>query len=276
LKSAQKKLRARHRGKHEGRARYAESVLRDLRKFADDDLPNYTDCLTAAFANTEPVFVRERYGEFFWHCATSVPGWLGAVVLANAAAESDGSAKLLRLWQGTADTHVGRKVFAHAEDEAGHSRLFVELAGAAFPSIGSREIIRALASGLTKVDGRMLTKSSIPLDHVLVVDHLVQMNIGEIRTRAHMHLIGPAVLSAAPESKQAWVGRTLDRLGGDEVRHVGYTARLMEGWCRDGLKSRIRDLYSTRLREFNDITVSQTEAAVRTYGMGQYPDLLQI
>lgn len=87
---------------------------------------------------------------------------------------------------------------------------------------------------------------------------------------------GPAVLAAAPDDKADWVEDTLQRLGGDEVRHIGYTARLMEQWCREGLTSTISDLYTRRLREFHQITIQQTEAAVQSYGRGHFPDLLEI
>lgn len=255
---------------------YAEQVLADLRAFADDDLPNYSDCLRKAFSDTEPVFVRSRYGEFFWHCATTVPGWLAKVVLANADAESGGSAKLLKLWKGIhSNSRVSNEVLAHAKDEAGHSRLFVTLARSAFPLHVSARTAAAKKKTLTHVQAR-IEKSVVAFDEGHVVDHLVQMNIGEIRTRAHMHLIGPAVFNSATARKQPWVEKTLQRLGGDEVRHIGYTARLMEEWCREGYKNRIDMLYRLRLREFHSITVAQTESAVHSYGNNNYPDLLEI
>lgn len=68
----------------------------------------------------------------------------------------------------------------------------------------------------------------------------------------------------------------LEGLGLDEVRHIGYTAKLMEAWCREGAAERIADLYARRLHEFHAITVEQTEAAVRDYGEGRYPDLLEV
>ncbi len=256
---------------------YAESVLSDLRAFADDELPHYSDCLRHAFAETEPVFVRDRYGEFFWHCATTVPGWLGGVVLANAHAESDGSAKLLRLWKVIrANDRVATEVLAHARDEAGHSRLFVELARKTFPDTITRAAARAAKHSLTRIDPILLTKSATSVDEGTVIDHLIQMNIGEIRTRAHMHLLGPAIFAAASDTARSWVEITLERLAGDEVRHIGYTARLMETWCGDGQKRRIAGLYRTRLREFHALTVHQTEAAVHSYGQAKFPDLLEI
>jgi hypothetical protein len=197
-------------------------------------------------------------------------------VLANAEAESQGSAKLLGLWGGIAtNDRVADEVLIHAEDEAGHSRLFVQLTRSAFPALLDRVHTLALQEQLTKVNRPSLRKTQA-LDETMVVDHLVQMNIGEIRTRAHMHLLGPAVLAATSAERQPWVEKTLQRLGGDEVRHIGYTARLMEAWCRDGLAGRIATLYARRLQEFSIMTIHQTEAAVRSYANGCFPDLLEI
>jgi hypothetical protein len=172
-----------------GEPKYASEVLRDLRAFADDDLPHYSDCLRSAFDGEEPVFVRQRYGDFFWHCATTVPGWLFQVVLANAHAESDGSAKLLKLWRGVStNKRVERQVLRHARDEAGHSRIFVELAHQVFPTLLSRSAARKVKRSLTSASPLSIEKATTPLDEDTVIDHLIQMNVGEIRTRAHMHL----------------------------------------------------------------------------------------
>src|SRR5437879_11583755 len=78
---------------------HAEELLAALRDCGQEDLPFYTDCVRNSFANVEPVFARGRYTDFFWHCASTVPGWVGHVVLANSAAESQGSAKLFNLWR---------------------------------------------------------------------------------------------------------------------------------------------------------------------------------
>lgn len=256
---------------------YADDVLADLRLFADSDLPQYTDCLHRAFRATPPVFARERYSDFFWHCAGTVPGWLGQVVLANADAESDGSAKLLALWEGTHDNaRVEREVLAHAQDEAGHAQLFVTLATLAFPDVLAPEAEAAHRGGLTRIRKPHLTKAPATITEDVLIDHLVQMNIGEIRTRLHMHLLGPAIHAFTSVPDRPRVATILQRLADDEVRHIGYTARLMEDWCTTGDRARIARLYAVRLAEFDQITLAQTEAAVRAFGGGQYPDLLEI
>ena len=70
---------------------YFDELLAALQQHTDEDLPHYTQALKGALAERPPVFARASYAEFFWHCASTVPGWVAQVVLANAQVESQGS-----------------------------------------------------------------------------------------------------------------------------------------------------------------------------------------
>ncbi|SDD78966.1 hypothetical protein [Actinokineospora iranica] len=256
---------------------YLDQLLDVVREHTDDDLPFYTDAVTAAFSDAVPVFARPRYVEFFWRCATTVPGYAARAVLANGPAESEGSEKLFRLWRSVHhDTAAADQILHHARDEAAHSRLFVRLTETAFPGFLSPESGDRLEWSLPDVRARPLVKTENPIPQEHLIDHLVQMNIGEIRTRLHMHLFAPVVFGLTPKRNKATTRRILEGLVRDEVRHIGYTAALMEGWARDGAAERIRRLYSGRLAIFNRITVEQTEAAVRDHGRGEFPDLIEL
>jgi hypothetical protein len=255
----------------------AEDVLAAVREYVDHDLPLYTECLRAAFREVEPIFARKRYSEFFWHCASTVPGWLPEVVLANAEVESAGSAKLLSLWQGVDyNTEVEAAVLGHAEDESRHSRVFLKLARHAFPRTIDTSLVEEMARTLPDVRGKQHVKSPTRINEVTLIDHLVQMNIGEIRTRLHMHLLAPTVAAFTPEETKPKVELILTSLVRDEVRHIGYTARLMEVWANSGAATLVRTLYAQRLRDFDVITFEQTAPAVRSYGQGRFPTLLEL
>jgi len=256
---------------------YLARLLEVVREYVDDDLPHYSHALTGAFAEVEPVFARPRYAEFFWRCATTVQGYAASVVLANGPAEAEGSEKLFALWQGVDyNRRAEEQILEHARDESRHSHLFVRLTERAFPRFLTPSAGERFEERLPDVRRRPLAKSdlTIPEDHL--VDHLVQMNIGEIRTRLHMHLFAPIVFGLTPPDNRKAVRRILEGLVRDEVKHIGYTAKLMEDWSRDGFADRIRRLYVGRLRTFNAITVRQTESAVRAHGRGDFPDLLEI
>jgi hypothetical protein len=256
---------------------YVEELLGVVREYLDDDIPHYTDALKAAFAAVEPVFARRRYAEFFWKCATRVPGYASGVILANGPAEGEGSEKLFRLWQSVDYDQIAEDgILRHALDESRHSRLFVRLTERAFPNFLSAESGARFEMTLPSIATHARAKTGSRIPHAHLIDHLAQMNIGEIRTRLHMHLFAPIVFGLTPEGNRTAVRRILEVLVRDEVRHIGYTASLMEGWARDGAAEYIKRLYGGRLRTFNRITVEQTEAAVRSYGRGEFPDLLEV
>jgi hypothetical protein len=256
---------------------YVEDLLSSLREYVDDDLPHYTDSLRGAFLETEPVFTRTQYAEFFWHCASTVPGWLPQVVLANADAESQGSAKLLSMWKCIqSNDFVADQVMDHAKDESRHSRIFLRMTGYAFPNIVPDPVLNALSSTLPDVRNKTHLKGGQAFSDNVILDQLIQMNIGEIRTRLHMFLLAPIILAFTPQESRRTVRRLLRGLVQDEVRHIGYTARLVETWAETGNRDLIHSLYAARIHDFHKLTVDETEEAVRQYGNGKFPALLEI
>lgn len=258
-------------------ASYLDDILDIVRDHAQHDLPNYSESLRAAFERVDPVFTRPRYAEFFWHCASRVPGYVPRVVLANGKAESEGSEKLFELWQQiTKQPNVEDGVLKHATDESRHARIFVRLSELAFPGQFPSTRLAQFEEELPDVRQRTLAKGQSLLPEQYIIDHLVQMNIGEIRTRLHMHLFAPVVYGLTPASNKMAVQRLFEGLVRDEVRHISYTAILMERWAEGGAKTLIRDLYAGRLHTFHRLTYEQTNAAISAYGEGSFPDLVEI
>lgn len=256
---------------------HVADLLSEVRLFSDNDLPHYTDCVQNAHRDIEPVYMKARYAEFFFHCASTVPGWLARVVLANADAESQGSEKLHYLWRGAvSNQRISSDVLEHARDEAGHSRIFVSLVDAIFPRLYAEEALNEKRKGLFKLDAGALKAQRFSLDEGDLIDHLVQMNMGETRTRIHMQLLSPVLYAFTPPDARPMVSQTLQCLVTDEVRHINYTAQFIEAWCENGDADRIALLYENRLREFHRLTIEQTESAVAAYGEGKFPDVLEI
>ncbi len=254
-----------------------DDLLTALREFSDEDLPLFTDCVQSAFESVDPVFTRQRYGDFFFHCAGTVPGWLSRVVMANADAESQGSEKLFWLWRGSAaNAEISKDVWVHAKDEARHSRLFVSLIEDSFPGSFSTASLQSKRGELFAITPESRKQERFALPDEELMDHLVQMNMGEIRTRSHMLLLSPVIYALTPADAKDRVRPVLEGLVTDEIRHITYTARFIESWCQNGDLKRIRELYQRRLRDFHKVTIDQTEASVRAYGAGRYPDLLEI
>ena len=254
-----------------------EDVLSHVRARYDCELPHFTDCITSAFADVDAVFWRDQYLGFYWKCVTTVPGYIQDVVLANAEAESHGSEGLYDLWSKVQDqAEVEEGIRSHFQDESRHSRLFVHLADLAFPKyLDEAEILRIRRS-LFDAPHAPNEKSPLAASMDYIIDNMVQMNIGEIRTRAHMFMIGPTLTAFAPKEHRERIDGILSGLVFDEVTHIGYTAAIMEEWCRNGHKRLIGDLYKRRLRDFNRFTIEQTRASVDLYGQGQFPEIFEI
>ena len=256
---------------------HVSDLLSEVRLFSDADLPYYSECIGRAFGNVEPVFTKKLYADFFFHCASIVPGWLARVVLANADAESHGSEKLHYLWRGAlANDKISTDVLEHAKDEAGHSRIFVSLVQQVFPSAFSDKSLLDKRKSLFRLDKGSLEVDRFFLPEEQLIDHLVQMNMGEIRTRIHMQLLSPVLFAFTPSENRECVSDVLHRLVTDEVRHISYTAQFIEAWCNEGDSARICELYARRLRDFHELTIDQTRSAVHAYGQGKFPETLEI
>lgn len=261
----------------DGHRAAAENILVALQAKTDDDLPFYADCVREAFRTFEPVFTRERYADFFLHCASTVPGWTAGTVLANAKKESDGSDDLLKLWRAiTFDQYLESKVLFHAYDECRHSRLFVDLTALAFPNLLTIENANAFKRKLIKIDKSKLSKSDVRVSELQAIDHLIQMNMGEIRTRIHIKMLAPIIYAFAPKENRSRVEKIVTGLISDEEVHVSYTASLINSRCKEGNAGEIKMLFCRRLKDFDKYTRIETEAAVAAYGNGRFPELLEI
>lgn len=255
---------------------HCADLLAAMRVYLDDDVPHYTDAVRLAFAHV-PIFARPRYSEFFWRCASTVPGWLAQNVLTNAGIESDGSVKLLELWTTLrGDAELEKGVLEHACDESRHSRLFLQLARRVFPTAIADDVIRELDVRLPDIRRTAHMKADETIADDVLMDHLVQMNIAEIRTRYHMFLMAPVICAYAPAEARPVAEAILRTLAADELRHISYTASLLERWARDGESEYIKELYVGRMHDFDHVTAQQTEWAVQHYGGGDFHDLLEL
>jgi uncharacterized ferritin-like protein (DUF455 family) len=99
---------------------------------------------------------------------------------------------------------------------------------------------------------------SLPyLEPVNVLDELVQMNVGEIRTRIHQLLLRPVLTAHCTPRNRKKLTQVLDSLLRDETRHIAYTARFIETAASKGKESLLREISSQRLDEFNEMTLHE-------------------
>ncbi|MCX4241591.1 hypothetical protein [Paraliomyxa miuraensis] len=230
----------------------AETILDAMKDGGVEPLPQYAACLRDAFAAAPPPFERPWYGKKFFRLAKNKQ-WLAESLVGNSNKEGIGSRSLWRLAGCAADERIADLVRLHAIDESRHALLYVSLLDMTFaitPEIKSRLQEHSPRFGKKDRPERAVETQS----EWRTLDELIQMNIGEIRTRVNQTLFRPALLGYAVEEHHEPVGKVMDRLLADETAHIAYTARLLEEAMSAGKGAFVRDTMKKRLSQFNDIT----------------------
>ena len=236
-----------------------EDTVRLLREIGTEPLPIYERALTTACTAGSPPFGEAWYGERYRHYASD-PTWLAMSLLANAEKEAEGSRKLWDLVARTPSVAVAEAIRLHAIDESRHALLYIAMCDLVFPGALEGEI-RTYADSLSpRYSSRDRPQSAAELSSdTAVVDELIQMNIGEIRTRIHQLLMRPIITAHCPSEHHERLFRTLDSLITDESKHVQYTARLID--AADVEPNFVVETMSARVAEFNVITLAEVGEA---------------
>ena len=226
-------------------------------------LPVYQQSLTRACEEFPPPFGTSQYGDVYREAASDA-GWLAVSLITNAEREGDGAQRLWSLAACTEDPIVASQIKQHAIDESNHARIYLKLVDLVFGDAvesNFRRQLEILSPGYT----HFMTptpKAGSPFAHPITLDDLVQMNIAEIRTTIHHLLQRPMLRAHCPAVSHSRLGRLQRCLLRDEVKHVVYTAKLIEGYSRQAGVDTVRQLLSQRVRDFNEVTRSELERGV--------------
>jgi len=131
-----------------------------------------------------------------------------------------------------------------------------------FPGAMDPELETATKAMSPGISMREAVPLSAPVPTLRLLDDLIQMNIGEIRTRIHQQLLRPVILAHCPPAERALISHSLDALLADETRHIAYTAELIEQHFRSGHEEFIRLTMEKRLAQFNEITLNEVGALI--------------
>jgi len=219
-------------------------------------LKRYGRMLKKACRTHPPPYGQAWYGETYRKLAVD-PRWLANSLVANASKEGEGSRKLWNLVARVEDGSIAEKVRLHAIDESRHALIYIALLNLAFPKAVSALQLRALrrlSPGYASFDR---PAPLAPSTTDIVMDELVQMNIGEIRTRIHQLMLRPVITLHCPASNRAKLGAMMDALLDDETRHIAYTAQIIDDFAARDSATAITNLFSRRLADFNDITLEE-------------------
>jgi len=234
----------------------ADLTLDALRDAGAAPLPGYAAALTAAEEAAPPPFGEAWYGKKFRRLASD-PRWLAHSLVANASIEGDGARKLWKIAAASPDPETARQIKRHALDESRHARLYVAMMRLAFPGSVTEPLatdLKALSPGYRPQHELPAVPPATEEDEL---DDLIQMNLGEIRTRIHQLLLRPMIRAHADAPRVEEVTAVVESLLRDETAHIFYTARLIDDACQRGRGDFVQRTMAARLAEFNDITLRE-------------------
>jgi hypothetical protein len=239
----------------------ADLTLSALRHTGIDNLPGYSQSLIEACDRHQPPFGMAWYGDQYRSYAKD-PHWLAVSLVANAEVEGDGARKLWKIAGYAEQKEQSELVKQHAVDEARHARLYIHMLRRVFPGAMDEALETATKAMSPPISMRDVLPESSPAPRMRLLDDLIQMNIGEIRTRIHQQLLRPVILAHCPLSERAAIAKALGALLADETRHIAYTADLIEQHSKAGHDDFIRFTMERRLAQFNEITLNEVGALI--------------
>lgn len=234
----------------------ADLTLEALQAQGVGSLPLYAACLRKACESDPPPFGLQWYGEKFRGLASD-PSWLAMSLVQNAQVEGDGSRKLWNLAGRTRDIVIADNIRRHAVDESRHALLYIAMTRTAFPQALGTALEEMLCDVSPNYSSHDVPAALEASSDDWVLDELIQMNIGEIRTRINQLLLRPMVQAHAALEARPILQRLLDALLLDETRHIAYTAKLIEAAAAGGRRSFVENVMARRLRDFNEITIHE-------------------
>ena len=219
--------------------------------------PNYLAALTAALQD-QPPYGTKAYCDAY-RAASMDRRWMAASLLTNAHGEGEGATRLWSMAACAEDGETRDLLKQHAVDESGHALFYLSFVDLALPGSIAPEFrseLRQLSPGYSMTHDPFVVEDN-PYGRTPTIDDFIQVNIAEIRTTVHHLLQRRALLHHADPEVHPRLMKLLDRLLHDELRHVGYTAKLIETMSAAAGRDRLARLFCKRFSEFNELTIEQ-------------------
>ena len=224
-----------------------------------DSLLNYRKELERACDLYEPAFGKKWYLDKYQELCSDAAWFINSLV-SNAAKEGEGSRRLWEMASRTPDVDIAEKLRQHALDEARHGRFYMGMIKFAFPSEQlNKKIENKLNPLIPRYSLDEFPEEKEKSSEKVILDELIQINIGEIRTRMHQLMLQPVLLHYAPEENKEKINNIIQNIILDETRHISYTAHLIEAAICNGQGDFVRKVMDIRWEEFNDITYAEME-----------------
>ena len=240
----------------------AELTVTGMREGGGCELPHFESVLNSALEEYEAPFARSWYAELYREKARD-PEWLATSLILNAEKEGEGARRLWEMAADTADPDTADQVRRHAIDEARHAKIYLGMLDTVFAGCADdelREHLDSISPGYTLKDSP--ARSDILADPAYTLDGLIQMNMGEIRTRINQLMLEPVLLAHTTPRDEPKVRRMLSSIINDETKHIYYTAALIEQAARAGQQKLVRDITFWRMEQFCRMTRDEVGAGV--------------
>lgn len=218
------------------------------------DLNNYLSVMDEAFSNDPPPFLFADYGDAFRECAMN-PYWMIQSLISNSVKEGEGARDLWTLAGRIENPIVREKVVQHAKDEAKHARMYVGLIKVVFPGALQKQDECRVLERAPSFPAVCVPDSEFYSDE-MIIDLLMQINLGEFRTRVHQLLMTP-VLECICSTNLIKLEALLGVIAKDELNHLYYTAEIIDDWIGFGNLTKSMAILAKRLRQFNDLTIRE-------------------
>ena len=229
-------------------AQFVEPSLDADKRDARTDL--YLAFFRAAVADHVPPYFRQEYGESFRRHVLS-PIWVIQSLISNAIKEGEGSRDLGIVANSCPDREIRGQLVEHLEDEARHCRLYLRLIDIVFPASLPQDVLTEIENRLPPLVHRLTDIP--PIEDWQLLDNLIQINLGEVRTCIHQRLLEPVLHAYCPVDSQPKLADALKWLASDETRHIQYTAQRI-GQLGAADEAAARSLFVARSRHFNAYT----------------------
>jgi rubrerythrin len=226
-------------------------------------LPVYRRTLEQACEKFPPPFGTAEYGDVYREAAAD-PAWLAVSLVTNAEHEGDGAQRLWSLTACTEDPAVAALLKQHAIDESNHAKIYLRMVDLVFDGAiepGFRVQLDGVSPGYTRAM-QPVSQEGSPFAHPITLDDLIQMNIAEIRTTIHHLLQRPMLRAHCPPDRRDKLVQLQNRLLREELRHVAYTAKLIEEHSEKVGRHAVAELFGERVLDFNEVTRAELERRV--------------
>jgi hypothetical protein len=216
-----------------------------------EDVSRYVGLFETAVKREIPPYFQAFYGESF-RMHVENPIWVIQSLVSNAIKEGEGSRDLAIVADECENASLTSDLAVHIKDEAKHCRMYLGLIQIVFPDALPPDAKEKIRSTFPEVDYKASSAKKLSLWKML--DYLIQINLGEVRTRIHQKLLEPVLCAYCPPDNRGALSNTLCKLAGDECCHIKYTAARIGALSREFLANDVEALFCQRFLEFNRYT----------------------